>query len=542
MMIIRRKTDMEKRIMLNQLGYMNNREKIVTFVSDKPVKFAVKKSDGATCVYEGTANCRIDSESAGQVVYTGDFTSVKEDGIYMIFAEGIGESDYFVINDNPYRDLINKSIYFFYMQRCGCDLDKKYARNYAHAACHTGLATVYGSDVKLETSGGWHDAGDYGRYIVPAAMTVAQLLMAYEKYPDIEKITSNPSFTEMPAYLEEIKYELDFMMKLQAQDGRLYHKVTCRSFCSFVMPDEEKDELILSPASVTATADFAGVMAMAVRFYEPYDKEYAAKLAMAAKKAYDALDSYTLPGGFLNPEGIVTGQYEDECDEDERSFAAAAMYKAFGDNKYREDFEKIAASKIYHGYGWSDMGSYGNIEYITSGWDVTDSIKNTIIDSMLELADRLLILSENDAYGVALDKNEYIWGSNLSVCNNGIHLMDAYEITGDLRYLTAAGRQLDYILGRNPLGLCYVTGCGVTPVMRPHHRPSGFKGKPMAGMLSGGPCDWLADPCAIDNCTGMAPAKCFVDMTGSYSTNEVTIYWNSALILLMANLLKQDKL
>ena len=86
------------------------------------------------------------------------------------------------------------------------------------------------------------------------------------------------------------------------------------------------------------------------------------------------------------------------------------------------------------------------------------------------------------------------------------------------------------------MGLCYVTGCGTDAVKHPHHRPSGFLGMAMPGMLSGGPCDWLADETVKGILTkDTPPAKCLCDMTGSYSTNEVTVYWNSALIQLLAS-------
>ena len=124
----------------------------------------------------------------------------------------------------------------------------------------------------------------------------------------------------------------------------------------------------------------------------------------------------------------------------------------------------------------------------------------------------------------------------MSVANNGLHIYDAWALTGDKRYLDAASEQLHYLLGRNPMGLCYVTGCGTDAVKHPHHRPSGFLGMAMPGMLSGGPCDWLADETVKGILTkDTPPAKCLCDMTGSYSTNEVTVYWNSALIQLLAS-------
>jgi len=60
----------------------------------------------------------------------------------------------------------------------------------------------------------------------------------------------------------------------------------------------------------------------------------------------------------------------------------------------------------------------------------------------------------------------------------------------------------------------------------------------MPGMVIGGPDSGLHDPDAIADCTGMPPAKCYTDKLLSYSTNEITIYWNSALIMLMAQVMK----
>ena len=59
-------------------------------------------------------------------------------------------------------------------------------------------------------------------------------------------------------------------------------------------------------------------------------------------------------------------------------------------------------------------------------------------------------------------------------------------------------------------------------------------------MLSGGPCNWLADETVKEIFDkDIAPAKALADMTGSYSTNEVTIYWNSAFIQLLASVTEQ---
>lgn len=528
---------MYKRIFVDQCGYQLDMDKKVTFQTEEPVAFCVLRSDGS-CVFEGKADKKIINESAKEMNYVGDFSALKETGRYYVTAEGLGESDTFEIGEKVYSDVFQKAMHFYYLQRCGCELSKEAAGEFAHAACHTEEAVIYGTNQKCDVRGGWHDAGDYGRYVGPGAMAVAQLLLAYETNKELANQYRNPANeqSEMPDYLTEIKYELDWMMKMQREDGALYHKVSCCNFCGFIMPDEEKEELVISPVSTTATGDFAAVTAMAVRFYKKYDEAYAHKLEQASRKAYEALRKMELPGGFHNPDGINTGVYDDACDKDERYWAAAELYKAFGEEQYRQDFESLAAEKIYHGYGWVEMGSYGNIAYLSTDYPTSKELKEKIIKSMLELAEQKLRTVEEDGYGTALLPNEYTWGSNLDTANNGLHLYDAYKLTGEKKYLFAATEQIHYLLGRNPMGLCYLTGCGTDAIKHPHHRLSGFLGKAMPGMLSGGPCDWLADDTVKQILSkDTAPAKSLVDMTGSYSTNEVTIYWNSAFIQLLAS-------
>lgn len=547
---------MYKRIFVDQCGYLPHMRKQVTFCAEGPVSFAVHRTNG-TFVYAGTADVRVENVSAGETNYVGDFSAVTESGLFFIHAEGLGESDSFSIHENAFLEVFQRSMAFFYLQRCGHELPKKAAGIYAHRKCHTGLARVYGGEETREVTGGWHDAGDYGRYVGPGAMAVAQLLYALERnealcgrYRSPENIgfiaaSLTPSAVDFAAlyddssdYLEELKYELDWMMKMQREDGALCHKVTCPNFCGYVMPEDETEELVLSPVSVTATADFAAVCAMAVRFYKSCDEAYARRLETVSRKAYEAMKRMDIPGGFKNPEGITTGEYGDACDVDERYWAAAELYKAFGDEIYRKDFEEIAREKIYHGYGWSDMGSYGNLAYLSTERPVDEALKSVIRQSMIDLANGILQIAESDGYGTSLTEGQYCWGSNLTVSNNGLHLYDAWELTGDRRYLDVAEAQLHYLLGRNSMGLCFVSGCGTYSIRHPHHRPSVIQGKAMPGMLSGGPCRWFADETIKELFSGTeapAPAKCLLDMSGSYSTNEVSIYWNSSFIQLLAS-------
>lgn len=240
-----------------------------------------------------------------------------------------------------------------------------------------------------------------------------------------------------------------------------------------------------------------------------------------------------------NPPEITTGGYGDPHDTDERYWAAAELYKAFGEPSYREDFEQLAGEQIFHGYGWGNMGSYGNRAYLTTEYPTSQDLKNKITEEMVKLAEEKLQIAAADGYGTSLMPTHYYWGSNMVAANNGLHLYDAYRITGRREFLDAAGDQLHYLLGRNPMGLCYLTGCGTDAIKHPHHRPSGYLGKAMPGMLSGGPCGRRADPTAKGVLPEeFPPAKALVDMYGSYSTNEVAIYWNSAFVQLLASVVR----
>ena len=529
---------MYKNIFINQCGYLPQMTKHVTIVSEKPLRFSLIQAGGAR-VFTGNADHRIENEASKETVYVGDFSAVTVPGLYYIVTESGSESDIFEISDTVYDDVMQKTMKFFYLQRCGCALPKEKAGLYAHPACHTKKAYVYNEPAgpRFDVSGGWHDAGDYGRYIVPAAMTVAQLLHSYESNPSFCSRYTNPSDSELPDYLEEVKYELDWMLKLQRPDGQVYHKSTCANFCGFIMPEDETGDILLSPVSITATADFAAAMALSVRFFKPFDEAYARTLSEAAMRAYAALSEMDHTLMYQNPAGITTGGYGDNSCTDELYWAAAELYKAFGDSCYRTDFEELAGKKIEHGYGWGNVASYGNLAYLSTEFQTDEALKNKIAASMIALADEKLATVNADGYGTALKSSEYVWGSNLSVANFGLFLVDAAKLTGDPKYLTAAAEQLHYLLGRNPMGISYLSGCGTYSMAHPHHRPSGFLGKAMPGMLSGGPCSWLCDAAAKSVLTKeTAPAKAYVDMLGSYSTNEVTIYWNSAFLMLLGAL------
>jgi endoglucanase len=124
-----------------------------------------------------------------------------------------------------------------------------------------------------------------------------------------------------------------------------------------------------------------------------------------------------------------------------------------------------------------------------------------------------------------------VWGSSAVAGNQGILLLNAYLLSGNKKYLDYAVSNLDYIMGRNATGYCFITGIGSKSPLRPHHRQSVADGipEPVPGLLSGGPNPGRQDNCKYEF---TEPETAFTDDDCSYASNEIAINWNAPLVYL----------
>ncbi len=531
----------EETILTNQVGYLKDNKKVAVFRGKNlDTEFNVVDVKTNQTVYTGNIYGEFSNADAKETNWYGDFSELKTEGTYKITTETMGESFPFTIGDNSiYSDLFRDSIYMLYLQRCGCEVIDD---DFGHDACHTSLATVLGTDEKIDVTGGWHDAGDYGRYIVPAAKTVADLLLAYDVNPELytDNIGIPESGNGVPDVLDEARYEIEWMLKMQnKENGGVYHKVSCADFPGYIMPEAEKGALYVTPISTTATADFAASMAMAYEWYLDIDKEFAETCLAAAEKASGFLKENTSLI-YTNPTEINTGAYGDKSDKDERYWAYAQLYRATGKEEYKTAFENLLATGVKSGYDWSTVGGYGNTAYLTMDSSLVDTTAyEKIKTAVLKEAGSLVATSKADGYGVTL--GSYYWGSNMGVANNGMLLYLANTLSPNAEFISVANEQLNYLLGKNACGTSFVTGYGTVSPLLPHHRPSMAVGKAMPGMLVGGVNSALEDDTADALLYDKPIAKRFIDNAESYSTNEITIYWNSPFTYLMSYVMTPQK-
>ncbi|MBE6753695.1 MAG: hypothetical protein E7559_04990 [Ruminococcaceae bacterium] len=530
-------------ININNVGYKCADEKIAVFRGKYGCETFEVVDDDGNVVYTGEITEPFANPNAKEFNYYGDFSEVTAPGHYTIRAEAFGESVRFEIGDDIYDDIFRDIVRMFYLQRCGCEIPKEFGGKFTHGECHTEDAVIYGTTKKVDVSGGWHDAGDYGRYVVAAAKAVADLLLAYEANPAIFTDDYNipESGNGIPDILDEVRYELEWMLKMQdTRSGGVYHKVTCAEFPGEVLPERETEQLLVLPISLTATADFAAVMAMASRFYADIDADFAEDCLKAAKKAAAYFDGKNYgPVSFKNPEDVTTGEYPDHNYFDELCWAGAELLLATGDTKYQELVDFSISKPMYSatGLGWADVGSYAINTYLSLDESLRSQESVDFMTGKLTKALNLMCAKAGeDGYKMSLGTS-YPWGSNMTVANNGMQYLMANDhgISTDAALCSnLAEWQLNYLFGTNPMSTCYITGAAPSSPKNPHHRPSQVKSQAMPGMLVGGPDSNLEDPCAVAFLSEAAPPKCYVDNVQSYSCNEITIYWNSPLVYLMA--------
>jgi len=327
-----------------------------------------------------------------------------------------------------------------------------------------------------------------------------------------------------------------------------WHKQTSERFSDFVMPD--KDKLISfvigtgkEPFKTTcATADFAAVMAIAGRVYQPFNPAYGNRSLAAAKRAWTWIEKNPNVV-FHNPSGILTGEYGDAHCDDERLWAAAELFRSTGDAAYGKYFyDHYQAFRKSNDEAeppsWNNVSSLAFWTYAQAKGADRDVV-NAIHHDVIGAADGIVKNSVYSGYNISLTTRDYVWGSNGVLANYGMQLLVADALVHNTRYRDEALEDLHYLLGRNTFSLSFVTRVGENPVRHPHHRPSVADNneEPWPGLLAGGPNKGREDPVMRKLSRDLPPARMYVDEQEAYACNEVAINWNAPLVFLLAGAL-----
>ncbi|HYO25551.1 MAG TPA: glycoside hydrolase family 9 protein [Lacipirellulaceae bacterium] len=540
-------------VRLNTVGYLPQAAKAASVRAAGGEAFQVIRLPAGEVVLEGTLPAPRTNEDTGEQLAVCDFTPVSAPGFYRIEAAGLGASPPFQVAADVYRAPFRTVMRGMYLWRCGVAVSSEHdGHTFAHAACH--LEDAYrdfigGGHERLACTGGWHDAGDYNKYVVNSGVTVGVMFRAWEDFQtriDRVPIDLPDRPAGLPEFLAEMKFQLDWLLTMQADDGSVYHKVSTKRFGGMTLPELETTDRFVVPWGSNATADFVAMTAAASRHFRPYDAAYAARCLEAARRSYEFLAAHP-ESHRADQDGFSTGGYDTD-DWDDRLWAEAELWAATGDATVLAALEsrlRAAASpsprperrrgrgrgqgpsaSVDADFDWGNVKNLGLLAYLRSAHPGRDeALVEQIRTSLVAAADSIVQNAANHGYARTLGRR-YAWGGNGTIARQAVMLEAAARVTGQTQYRAAMLDGLNHLLGRNVYGRSFVTGVGANPPMHPHDRRSAGDDvePPWPGYLVGGP-----HPRATD----------WHDDQGDYRTNEIAINWNGALVYALASQLPE---
>ena len=468
-----------------------------------------------------------------------DVSSIAAPGLYRL---SVGDNSYttFRISAQRVSALHDAAIKAYYYNRAGMALDPAFAGKWHREAGHpdTHVINLNEPKISLASPKGWYDAGDYNKYIVNSGISTYTLMRAYLDFPDFyaQRRWNIPESTNnQPDLLDEINWNLDWMLTMQDQDGGVFHKLTTLNFAPAVMPAEATEQRYVVAKGTAASLNFAAVMATAARVYPQQQSNFLA----AAKRAWQwALENPQV--AYKNAQNVKTGEYGDSSFNDEFAWAASELFVTTGEQDYLIEAQRYLGSPSTP--GWSDTMGLAYLSLLSEqGQNALPAERYQALKTrFLDYADALVKTSQASPFRTAMTANDFVWGSNGVAMNHAMVLASAYRMSNNPDYRYTFTGLVDYVLGKNPVDYSYVTGFGETSPRFIHHRQSHADGiaEPVPGFLVGGAQNGQQDNCQY---SASLPATSYKDNWCSYSTNEVTINWNAPLVYSLAAMITLTK-
>ena len=488
----------DKHIVVDQFGYRPSDKKIAVirnphtgfdanapFVAGK--NYEVRRTDNGEVVYSGHPvewNDGKTEPSSGDSGWWFDFSTVSKPGKYFIVdVQKNHRSPTFNIVNDVYKNILKAATRMFFYQRSGMAKQQPWAE-----ACWTDDAAYLGENQDIQArdvtdrgnadkvrdmSGGWFDAGDTNKYVTFAVPVVHQLLSAYQNNPAAftDDFNIPESGNGIPDIIDEVKWETDWLKKMQFDDGTVALKVGAIKLVSASPPSSDKSPRYYVPGCTSSTIAEASMFAHASWVYRNFEKlsADADNLRVRAIAAWKAYQSNNDKQTHCDTQTVLAGNADlDATDQTSVATEAAIYLFALTGNTDYEEFVKAHYREMrpYRDIGWTrynaDQGEallfYASLP--NANQDVAKTILN---DKRADAAARNGIYGNNDddLYRAYLHDLQYHWGSNQPRANYGNTNMDmvTYKLdpSNAIAYEQRALDTLHYFHGVNPLGMVYLT-------------------------------------------------------------------------------------
>jgi hypothetical protein len=421
---------------------------------------------------------------SGDKLWWFDFSSVTTTGSYYIYDPTNNKRSFFFdIRPDVYSDVMKQAMRMFFYQRSGKAKTTQYAGIWSDGASH--LGTQQDLDCRLVTNpiastskslqGGWFDAGDYNKYVNFAYEPIHDLLLAYMERPGVwgDDYNIPQSGNGVPDILDEVKWELDWLRRMQIADGSVLMKVSVTDWSAASPPSADTGFRRYGPAQASSTRTAASMYAIGALAFQqcgiPSLQPYADSLKTAAINAWNWL---VINPGFstYNNAGFLSANPEiDSYQQTSAQVGAAVLlyaltgqstYKTYVDNNYTQ----IHPLLWTFWYPWESIIQdlllyYSSLPGATTS--VKNAIRNSFISSMTNNSHLLpAYTNKTCGYRAFMSDGDNTWGSNRPRGHTGLIFYNyiQYDLAGDtVPYRNAALGYLNFLHGLNPISRVMLT-------------------------------------------------------------------------------------
>lgn len=561
-------------IRINHLGYLPQSVKVAVFLSsakNNVSEFSVIDAETEKIVFTGKTQEKNAEGWGMKTALRLNFSKLEKSGSYYIKA-GKTKSPVFKIAAGVYAGTADFILNYMRQQRCGYN-------PFLKDSCHThdGIIVDHPTKTgeKIDVVGGWHDATDYLQYSTTSVNAVYQMMFAYRHFPEVYgdrfDADGNKGSNGIPDILDEIKWGLEWMLKMNPAPGEMYNQIADdRDHIGFRLPVGDKADYGLgeyrpvyfvtgkpqglakfknqSTGVSSIAGKFASGFALASSVFEKTDPEFS---KLMKQKALDAWKFALSDTGYTQTACNVSPYYYEESNfADDLELGAAQLFETTGDRAFLKEAEFWGKQEPVSPWIKNDTaGHYASYPFVNVGhsWLIqnkSEHFKEFYKEGLQILYDR----GKNDPFFNGLP---FLWCSNNLVVAVITQARLYRDETGDMEFEEMEASLRDWLFGCNPWGtamICGLPGVEDSPEF-PHSSYTVLLGDTTPGGLVDGPIDAERNKKQIgialqkpDEYEAFNQGKAvYHDDTGDYSTNEPTMDGTASLSFYLASLAEDGK-
>ncbi|BCJ70201.1 glycoside hydrolase family 9 protein [Polymorphospora rubra] len=418
-------------------------------------------------------------------VYSADLSAVTTAGTQVTVTSNGISSHPFPIAANIWTGYTDEMTAFYRIQRASVATADAYPAGYSsvapsakvfHAAGHLDDARAE-DGTRYDLTGGWYDAGDYGKY-GGNQWVGGEIALAYLRHADAAQVRQDRDGNGIPDLIDEARWGSEYLVKFADQLGGALYNIRNRG--GFVHPEKltdnvpgTADDRVLTDLSVGGSAKAAGTLAATARAIRHAvaaghvtgaaatdlaafaDTARAAALTTygyAAANPDGPEGTYVTVGGI--PNAMLWAEVQLHLLTGEAGYATAAAAKIA-----TLTFDDLRATNYW------DLRPISMAEF----YPVADAATRTRIQALLRQQAQFFLSSTDDTpYGVLNQFKNF--GVNEPHASYLGDMVRYYELFGDPAVLRAVLKGTYWIFGANPWNISWVSGIGADHVDYLHTR------------------------------------------------------------------------